>query len=87
MANTICPVLTSTKSPKCGHILCTQAREQASIRATDGGEASSGPFVVVTMFAILYELGYNPKVRQWSPSLNHMFPAAASELANTIQVL
>lgn len=39
----------------------------------DTGLPSSGVFVVISMFALLRELGYHPGVRHWSNNLNEMF--------------
>ena len=46
--------------------------------------ASSGPYVIMAMFEILYGLGYNPSVRHWSGSMSEMFPADVAAAATEI---
>ncbi len=52
--------------------------------------ASSGPYVIMAMFEILYGLNYNPAVRHWSSSMSEMFPenvaAAATEFSRRYDV-
>ena len=45
---------------------------------------SSGTYVIMAMFEILYGLGYNPGVRHWSDSMSGMFPPEVSAAASAI---
>ena len=46
--------------------------------------ASSGSYVIMAMFEILFDLGYNTAVRHWSEPMNGMFPAHVAEAAMKI---
>ena len=46
--------------------------------------ASSGVYVILAMFEILYDLGYNPSVRHWSEAMNTMFPDHVAAAATAI---
>eukprot|EP01032_Pedospumella_encystans_P039238 gene39238-biopygen23780 len=46
--------------------------------------ASSGSYVIMSMFEILHDLGYQPGVRHWSEGMNNMFPAHVAEAAMKI---
>ena len=46
--------------------------------------ASSGSYVIMSMFEILHELGYQPGVRHWSEGMNNMFPEHVAAAAMKI---
>jgi len=46
--------------------------------------ASSGTYVIMAMFEILYGLNYKPAVRYWSDAMGGMFPAEVSAAASEI---
>lgn len=47
----------------------------------DDGSATSGVFTMNAVFAILYKLGYNVRIRNWSPGLSPLFPVSVVSVA------
>ncbi len=72
----------SVKELRSGNRSSTIIVEPHMIEGPD--EASSGTYVIMAMFEILYGLGYKPGVRHWSDSMSGMYPPEVSAAASKI---